>query len=170
MAKGKTHDTINIFALFLLILPLLSSIVKDLILLSVFTISYIFGTLFLSPDLDLKNTLPYKRWGKFSFIWLIYSKIIPHRSWLSHGFLIGTIFRILWLIVNIFLIGFIFVWLLHLTIMGDAVTAYLKTWNEIKWFCIDNKNIIIFSFTGVMLSSLLHEMVDSLWSFIFKRR
>src|ERR671932_924179 len=57
--------------------------------------SHLLGGLYLSPDLDLKS-LPWKRWGVLRFIWLPYQKI-PHRHWLSHTPIVGSVGRLLYL-------------------------------------------------------------------------
>jgi uncharacterized metal-binding protein len=167
MATGKTHEHINIFLLILLI-PLYFSLLKDVIGAAIFGLFYVIGTYYFSPDLDMANTLPYKRWGPLKFIWYIYSQLIPHRSWLSHSFFIGTLFRVLWFTACLFLSGFFIVWILHFTYIGDLSHAYISSWMAIKKFCLVNRNYFIPVFAGLFLSSLLHEIVDGITTF-FKR-
>jgi uncharacterized metal-binding protein len=57
--------------------------------------SHLLGGLYLSPDLDLKS-LPWKRWGALRFLWIPYQRI-PHRHWLSHAPIVGSIGRLLYL-------------------------------------------------------------------------
>jgi uncharacterized metal-binding protein len=168
MATGKTHEHINIFFLILLI-PLYFSWIKDWISTAIFGLFYLLGTFYFSPDLDMANTLPYRRWGILKFIWYIYSKLIPHRSWISHSFFIGTLFRLLWFTACLFLSGFLIVWVLHFTSIGNFSQSYISTWLEIKKFCLTNKNYLIPAFLGLFLSSLLHQIVDVISTF-FKRR
>jgi uncharacterized metal-binding protein len=56
------------------------------------TVAYVVGTIWLSPDLDLVSQ-PYMAWGPLKWIWWPYMKLVPHRSWLSHGPIIGTLAR-----------------------------------------------------------------------------
>lgn len=49
--------------------------------------------LMLSPDQDLFRCNANRRWGIVRFIWWPYSQAIPHRHWLSHGPVIGTLTR-----------------------------------------------------------------------------
>ncbi len=62
----------------------------------------------ISPDLDVDHgsishrlvrrslgCLPGALWKLF---WLPYARLIPHRSWLSHGPLIGTLLRLIYLL------------------------------------------------------------------------
>jgi uncharacterized metal-binding protein len=56
----------------------------------------VFGALWLSPDLDLDYSRPYKRWGPFRFVWWPYAQAFPHRG-LSHHWFVGPISRLLYL-------------------------------------------------------------------------
>ena len=166
MAKGKTHDKINICTLVILIWAAYFYFnFRNPLLLLVFSLSYIFGTLYLSPDLDMENTLPYKRWGRFRFIWYIYSKIIPHRSLLSHSVFVGTVLRLIWFLGGLFLTGFFIVWILHLISLGNCFQAYMDSWREVKFFFLNNRELFYALLAGLFLSSLLHEIVDVIWSF-----
>ena len=46
--------------------------------------AYLFSGFWLSDDLDT-NSISYKRWGALRFLWWPYQKLVPHRSWVSHG-------------------------------------------------------------------------------------
>lgn len=68
----------------------------------------------LTPDLDIKGTRADRIirteaglilaiiWG---LLWNPYSTLIPHRSWLSHGLLIGTALRLLYMAVPLCILG-----------------------------------------------------------------
>ena len=68
----------------------------------------------LTPDLDVKGTradnlvrnkigyIPALVWG---ILWNPYSKLIPHRSIWSHGLIIGTVIRLLYMAVPMALLG-----------------------------------------------------------------
>lgn len=58
--------------------------------------SYLFSSLFLSPDLDLYSSRPSRRWGIARVLWLPYSGLFRHRR-LSHHVLVGPLTRILYL-------------------------------------------------------------------------
>lgn len=66
----------------------------------------LFSGLMLSPDLDLDSSI-YKRWGPFRFLWWPYQKAIPHRSRLSHSYILGPALRLayfallLWLLFRV---------------------------------------------------------------------
>ena len=68
----------------------------------VFLAGYIASTFWLNPDLDIKNSQPTKNWHFFRFIWIPYQSL-RHRSIFSHGPIIGTIGRLLYLHVVLLL-------------------------------------------------------------------
>ncbi|WP_406661739.1 metal-binding protein [Methanolobus sp. ZRKC3] len=99
MPDAKTHDKINI-AVLIVVLAGLSYLILwqknemalrylDIYTISVFSISYLFATFFLSPDLDIEST-PYKRWKMFRILWWPYKVIFKHRG-LSHNPIIGPL-------------------------------------------------------------------------------
>jgi uncharacterized metal-binding protein len=48
------------------------------------------------PDLDIYS-VQYQRWGWLKGIWLPYRRMLRHRSCLSHGLIIGTLLRLVYL-------------------------------------------------------------------------
>ena len=95
MASGRNHDR-SIVLGFLASIPIA---ITEHQLIPV-SISYLSGGLYLSPDLDLRQSYPTKRWGLLRWIWVPYRKLIcggKHRCKLSHSPLIGTIVRVAYL-------------------------------------------------------------------------
>jgi uncharacterized metal-binding protein len=66
-------------------------------------LAYLFSALMFGPDLDI-HSVQYKRWGWFRWFWLPYRFCLPHRSIWSHGFLLGTCLRLLYLLVGVTLL------------------------------------------------------------------
>jgi len=95
----------------------------------------------LSPDLDLKSR-PWKRWGVLRVLWLPYQRI-PHRHWLSHGVLVGSVGRVLYTAVLL-----IPLWVLF---PGLAQVNWALTWEKVAAFLIGNE-----------LSALNHLLLDGL--------
>ena len=83
---------------------------------------YLFSGLMFGPDLDIYSQ-QYKRWGIFRWIWLPYRRSMRHRSFLSHGFLIGTVIRVIylltWIIASLGAIVLLSAVAYHIT--GEAV-------------------------------------------------
>lgn len=91
MPSGKTHVKINITLLLGILLSLHTNFMKSHIppeytefdTIAIFSFAFIFGTYYLSPDLDIKSD-PLKRWGILKHIWWPYQKIFKHRGKLHH--------------------------------------------------------------------------------------
>jgi len=136
MPNHKTHDmlgavsTLPVTALSYLILPIRDSIIIG--------IAHIFSTYMLSPDLDLHSRI-YMRWGIFRPLWLLYQKLIPHRSFISHSYILSAIIRFLYIAWPILLFF----------ILYD--TAYI-------YYCI----LVLF---GVVTSDFVHITADKIQSF-----
>ena len=94
MPSGKTHDAITI----LLAVPTHAAtyvVTEDLWLSSVVFCGFIFGGLMFGPDLDTGST-QYGRWSIFRFFWFPYRTFFKHRSRWSHGFVFGTVLRLVY--------------------------------------------------------------------------
>ncbi len=108
MPSGRTHDRITLWGLpFVTGLTFGQTQSGNITLIVVG--SYLFSGLMFGPDLDIYSR-QYQRWGYFRWIWIPYQKTLRHRSVLSHGPIIGTTLRILYLacwlgILGIFLLG-----------------------------------------------------------------
>jgi uncharacterized metal-binding protein len=103
MPNSKTHDIASSFTT-----PIVGFIfyiiINDVKLTVLFILSFLFSSFMFNGDLDTISK-PYLRWGVFRFIWWPYRKLFSHRSVFTHGVLIGTAIRVLWLlplIVTIF--------------------------------------------------------------------
>ncbi|WP_138501302.1 metal-binding protein [Nostoc sp. PA-18-2419] len=95
MPSGRTHDRITLYAL-----PFVAGITFWQTGSSNATLlvagGFLFGGLMFGPDLDIYS-VQYQRWGFLRWIWLPYQKSLRHRSFLSHGPIIGTTLRVLYL-------------------------------------------------------------------------
>jgi uncharacterized metal-binding protein len=95
MPSGRTHDRITLWTV-----PLISGIAYFLTQSGKFALiltgGFLFSGLMFGPDLDIYS-VQYKRWGWFRWIWIPYRSAIRHRSQLSHGLMIGTVLRLLYI-------------------------------------------------------------------------
>lgn len=172
MATGKTHDkstTASVIPLVLLIgflthLGWVSSLMVGF--------GFLFGGLFLSPDLDTPSR-PYYRWGLLRFIWKPYQWMTPHRSFLSHSTVIAPLFRLvyltsLWILVY-FLLKKLMMPDLHWTQfptvfqhdVGRPFTQPLTLWGT----ALSPRYWLYFA-AGTWLGALLHLLLDCLSSAI----
>jgi uncharacterized metal-binding protein len=103
MPSGIVHDRITIR-----LLPWVGAITygstRSAELTLILACGYLFSGLMFGPDLDI-HSLQYKRWGLIRGIWLPYRKFFRHRSIFSHGLIIGTCVRLIYLFFFIALIS-----------------------------------------------------------------
>jgi uncharacterized metal-binding protein len=126
---------------------------------------FLFSGLIFGPDLDLYS-FHYKRWGMLRWMWRPYQQAIKHRSIWSHGPIIGTIGRILYLSLWLGLFGLIYLEISHL--------AGVKTYTEQQLLTIfknsiaSNQPVYLALFCGLELGAMSHYSSDWLVS-TFKR-
>ena len=103
MPSGVVHDRITIW-----ILPWVVGITYCLThsgeLTLILSGGYLFSGMMFGPDLDIRS-IQYKRWGIIRGIWLPYRKFTRHRSAWSHGFILGTCVRLIYLFLIVAWIG-----------------------------------------------------------------
>jgi uncharacterized metal-binding protein len=122
---------------------------------------FLFSGLIFGPDLDLYS-FHYKRWGILRWMWRPYQKAIKHRSIWSHGPIIGTIGRILYLSLWLGLFGLIYLEIAHL--------SGFKTYNEQQLLTIfqqsidRNHPVYLAVFCGLELGAMSHYSSDWLVS------
>ncbi|WP_293126523.1 metal-binding protein [Microcoleus sp. bin38.metabat.b11b12b14.051] len=156
MPSGRTHDRITLWTL-----PLVAGVTFGHTQSSSLTLlvsgSFLVGGLMFGPDLDIYSC-QYQRWGWFKFIWLPYQKSLRHRSVWSHGPLIGTALRILYLATWIAVVG-----VLGLTIAekignlaGNWQDAVLDYGRSILAHYIE----IIAIYIGLELGAMSHYLSD----------
>lgn len=98
MPNVRTHDLITtlsgaaLLPLSWLLLPSRSLTLA----LTISTAHWLAGLIF-SPDLDIFGT-NYRRWGPLRVLWWPYAKTIPHRSWLSHGLIVGPLLQLVYFV------------------------------------------------------------------------
>ncbi|MEC4814865.1 MAG: metal-binding protein [Scytonema sp. PMC 1069.18] len=141
MPSGRTHDRITLWAL-----PLVTGVAfwqtqsGNLTLLV--AAGFLFGGLMFGPDLDIYSR-HYQRWGFLRFIWLPYQKSLRHRSFLSHGPIIGTTLRVLYLSGLIVILGIL------------ALVVAEKLWNvPLNWQKMGNAVTHALSVHGTELLTL----------------
>lgn len=101
MPSGKVHDQITVAAAAVSVpayWQLAPAPTGDVTGGAILAVGTLFSGLMLSPDLDLDSSI-YRRWGPLRFLWWPYQKAIPHRSKLSHSFLLGPLLRLAYLLL-----------------------------------------------------------------------
>lgn len=158
MPSGRTHDRITLWGL-----PLLAGITFSLTqsgnLTLIISGAFLFSGLMFGPDLDL-HSRPYKRWGPVRWIWIPYQKTLRHRSILSHGPIIGTTLRLLYLSIWLGILGIIVleiaqrVWNVEWSwqSLAQSVKASLTQYST-EWIAL---------YLGLELGAMSHSVSD--WS------
>jgi uncharacterized metal-binding protein len=108
-----------------------------------FMIAYIIATCLFSPDLDTKSKT-YMRWGKLSFIWLLYRKLTKHRG-VSHKHLIGTVTKMIYL-------GFI---------LSPIIVAYLLI-PDVPFSFSAHWEYVLTCFIGILVADSMHILYDKM--------
>jgi len=122
--------------------------------------AYVFSGLWLSNDLDIYSRI-YRRWGPLRFLWYPYQRLIAHRSWLSHGLVVGPLLRLVYLYVMIHLI-LIGVhhgmrWLEQSTEVVDSGFQVLAS----VWpYVLTHSHISAPLLVGLVLGGVAHSLVD----------
>lgn len=95
MPSGRTHDRLTWIAM-----PVIgfgvSALANDWRWGAIASSSFGVGGFLLSPDLDTAS-LPYYRWGILRGIWHPYQTLFRHRSVWTHGPILGTLIRLVYL-------------------------------------------------------------------------
>lgn len=161
MTSGKTHDRITWYCL-PLVMILFAIVTRQFDLTLLASVGFIFSGLMFGPDLDIYS-LQFKRWGVFRFIWLPYQKQLKHRSSLSHGFMIGTTIRVIYLSLILFIVAIFF--------MGIAQLIFGFSWHwqkNIVYGVTIVKNQywpqVLCLFIGLELGAMSHYLADDIVS------
>jgi len=149
MPDGRTHTVAAIVALLLSAVVVAGVQLFGLWWTPVSAVAYLIGTKWLSPDLDLVSQ-PYMAWGPLRIIWWPYMMLVPHRSWWSHGPVIGTLARIASLVIVSAIVTGCLVLLGVVTPLAVKEALRIDLW------------IIIATLVGLELSALVHIALDRL--------
>jgi uncharacterized metal-binding protein len=157
MPPGQTHDRITLWALPFVTGATFAQTKSGNLTLLVAS-GFMFGGLMFGPDLDIYSR-QYQRWGLLRWIWIPYQKSLRHRSFLSHGPIIGTTLRVIYLsgVVGI------------LVILGTVVAQILGNgdWsrqflNETVGRSLNHIPELLALFLGLELGAMSHSLSD--WS------
>lgn len=143
MASGRVHD-ISIALLFSPVLIgaffYLPSVLHNGLAPVIFSASYLTGGIWLSPDIDLRQSLPSQRLSILSPLWKPYRLASGHRGF-SHLPIVGTLSRIFYTIIPFI------IWMI--------VIKYNPT-----SFIVQNEEALIALFMGLEISCLVHLIMD----------
>jgi uncharacterized metal-binding protein len=126
--------------------------------------AYLFSGLLLSDDLDTKSVC-YRRWGPLRLLWLPYQKLVPHRSWLSHGLGIGPLLRVVYFAAAAGMAATGLLWLLARE--GVPVRQYNLTdrflTHGAAWTLM-HPTVSVWLLLGLVLGGVTHSIADMMVS------
>jgi len=157
MPSGCTHDRITLWSL-----PIVTGLSFGLVHSTHLTLfvsgGFLFSGLMFGPDLDI-NSRQFQRWGWFKWLWRPYQRSLNHRSFLSHGPIIGTALRLLYLLN----------WLVVLVVLSSIIDKLLGLELSVLGFVTSlwpllsqNYQEVIALLVGLELGSMSHSLSD--WS------
>jgi uncharacterized metal-binding protein len=160
MPSGVTHDRITLISL-----PIVSGLTLWVSHSASITLSlagsFLFSGLMFGPDLDIYS-VQFKRWGILRWIWRPYQKSMRHRSWLSHGPIVGTLLRLVYLSGWMVLLGIIWNWVA--TINHWSFWSWQQIQTQIQPFAREHFWQGIAILVGLELGSLSHTWSDTIGS------
>jgi uncharacterized metal-binding protein len=156
MPSGSTHDRITLWSL-PVVTVLTAALTRSGNLTLLVSGGFLFSGLMLSPDLDL-HSLPFKRWGWLRWIWIPYQKAMGHRSIFSHGPIIGTTLRVLYLGSWIALVGVIVLGVVQL--FRDVPWSWQEFAQDVERSLTNYRAECIALFVGLELGAMSHSLSD----------
>lgn len=158
MPSGKTHDRLTwIFAPAVLLVGWVLS--QQLAVSATAALAFVFAGLMFSGDLDLKS-VQYKRWGWLRWIWIPYQRTVPHRSPFSHGPVLGTLTRLLYLSAWMFLLFWLWtrlvLWLAQMSLAEQSFVAVRQLLQTLQ----GRPDLLVASLSGLWLGALSHTLAD----------
>ena len=92
-------------------------------------------------------------------LWLPYQKLLSHRSFLSHGFIIGTVIRVIYLLLWLFIFG-IFAIAIAQILIGFEWNWQTFTSDRFKLIITEYRAEAIALFMGLELGAMSHYLSD----------
>lgn len=155
MPSGSTHDRVTLWSL-----PIVAGVTFGQTRSSQITLfistGYLLGGLILGPDLDIYSR-HFQRWGFFKYLWLPYQQSLAHRSFLSHGPIIGTVVRVIYLTTWIAIIGIL---VISIGQMWGAKWDLSLFLDHIGRSLFVHKQELLSLFIGLELGAMSHYVTD----------
>jgi len=164
MPDGRTHDAITLVtASFATPLALGLAFENEPGRALAFLGSFLVSGLLFSDDLDI-HSIEYVRWKWLRFLWLPYQKLIPHRSWLSHGLIVGPALRILYFAAVFTALLWLVLTAVQHAVPLDATGAIGNLLGAIGRSLIDHPDWALVAFAGLAAGGAVHSIADWLWT------
>lgn len=165
MPNGPTHDFITVSSAAVMVPAALNSALPqmDVANTAVLVGTYLASGLLFSPDLDT-HSKPYKRWGPLRWIWLPYQTFVPHRSWVSHSFVLGPLLRVLYFAGVVGLLAAIGISLINLMVPIDPSGTLMTIAQQGRIWTEAHFPTIAYATLGLILGGAAHTLADLVFS------
>lgn len=167
MPSGRAHDSVTWF----LVTPTAFgawSVAHDAVGTALVATSFTFAGLMFSGDLDLPSS-QYRRWGSLRWIWKPYQWLVPHRSVVSHGLILGPLGRLCYLLVVAVA--------LVMAGLRLATGAWIFPWDGLHEAATVAAGLdahgwtyVAYALAGLWLGGASHSLADWGWSALRRRR
>jgi uncharacterized metal-binding protein len=135
---------------------------------ALFVAPYLFAGFACAGDLDLKSA-EYRRWGPLRFLWLPYQKLVPHRSWVSHGLILGGLLRAFYLLAVFVMLSAGGLWLYgHFFGAKQADLIARQQWTSLDGFVSTHPAQVGLALAGFVLAGTVHSLSDAVFTFFKK--
>jgi len=170
MPGARTHDLITLVTAAGADVAYLCQVPHpDTTLVTLFTASYLFAGYACAGDLDL-DSKEYRRWGPLRFLWWPYRALVPHRSWISHGLIMGGVIRVAYLATIVTLLFWLGLW--GASRLGPHVDPNVTTraeWTSLLSFVHAHPQGTIAALSGFILAGTAHSIADAISTWLKRR-
>lgn len=164
MPSGRVHDRITLWTL--PAVTLLSGLyARSAAVALTVGASYLFSGLMFGGDLDTRSH-QYHRWLGLRWLWIPYRRALRHRSFWSHGPIVGTTFRLIYLGMWGLGIGAIATYTIHLLGYGPWTP---RVWSQGAWQWLQHPApkggvsrgmLLVWLWLGLELGAMSHSLSD----------
>jgi uncharacterized metal-binding protein len=102
-------------------------------------------------------------------VWIPYQKMVPHRSWISHSFLLGPLLRVLYFAGVMSLLALIVLGLVNLLTPVDPTGTLLQIARQSAAWIETHPSVIGYAVVGFVLGGAAHTLADIVFSWVKRR-
>lgn len=157
MTTGANHDRITLISAGFTS-AVVAAATQDLTTVVLIATGYITGGYIFSPDFDCypATCRPLKRWGVLKHIWWPYRRLVPHRSWVSHSYVLGITIQLT------YFIGFLIL-VYQLTDLAFTIPPFSEAAHQLwAWIAHHPAQLMCF-WIGSCLGQASHLLADGIF-------
>lgn len=157
MARGKTHDRINLLV-GSIVTGVLIGLERNTLVVAGFVFGFLVSTLIISPDLDLG---PKKRTRWLQFFLYPYAIFFKHRG-SSHSLLFGTLTRITYGVVVFLIMTFVLSEMKYIEFGAMDILHWALVFIRGYDYSLVEYKFFTWIYMGMLLADMLHICVDGI--------